>query len=314
MSAKTVAAINRIYQEFKTDAIKEFDAAPRLWQEYAMEVPSSARSSLHAWLANQASVREWLGSRQAKGMSTRSWEVFNRKWELTYEFERDQIDDDLSGLMASAIMQARSLGEKFARHEDLLIAQALEAGLTSACFDGQNYFDTSHPVDIDGYTSGTFSNKLTTSALNHSNYNTALVKLMSFKNADGSPMVANLNGLLLMVPPALKLTAQQIVEVQSLTPASSIALFGTSGASQNPLYGSARVVVNPYLTSTTRYFLIAAGGMVKPVMLQRRRPLETQEIAEGSDLWFKEEKILIGGSARYAASYTLPQLAICADA
>ena len=313
MSVKIQNTINRVYQEMRVDALKEFDAAPRVWREYGMEVPSSSRSTIYVWIANQASVREWLGPRVAKDMGSRTWEVVNRKWELTFQFDRDQIDDDTSVLVSQALMQARDAGEKFARHEDLLMAQTLEAGLTANCWDGQFFFDTDHPVDFDGYVSGTYSNKRTTTALNHANFNTVMTDFLGFKNADGSPMVLP-GGFVLVIPPALKLTATQIVGVQSLTAAASYGLFGTSGASDNPLYGSARVVVNPFLTSTTRWFLIAAGSVIKPIMLQRRRPLEMQEIGPGSDLWFEEEKIKIGGSARYTASYTLPQLAICADA
>jgi phage major head subunit gpT-like protein len=314
MSVTIKAAINRIYQEFRTEALKEFDAAPRLWREFAMEVPSSARSTLHAWLANQATVREWLGPRIANDMSTRTWEVLNKKWELTYKFNRDQIDDDLSGLVAGAIMEARQSGEKFARHEDLLIAQTLEAGLAALCFDGQFFFDTDHPVDVDGVVSGTFSNKLTSSALNFVNFEVAWTRLKDFKNADGSPMVTPGTRLILMVPTALTLKAKQIVEQPYITPATAFGLSTTTGASPNPFAGSAMVLENPYLSSTTRWFLIAAGGLMKPLMLQRRRPLEMKEIGTDSELYFQQEQIQIGSDARYAASYTLPQLAICADA
>ena len=307
------AAANRIFQEFRTDLLASYTAAPKIWPAYAMEIPSMSRSTMHAWLGDQAGVREWAGPRIAKGMSTRTWEVVNRKWELTYGFERDQIDDDLSGLVAAAVVNARGQGAKWAKHEDLHIAQVLEAGLTALCWDGQFFFDTDHPTDIDGIVAGTYSNFLAATALTFANFNTALVTMQGYKNEDGSPMVMP-GSLTLMVPPALGLAAKALLETTTLTTAAAYSLFGTGGASQNPFLGAAKVVVNQYLTSTTRWFLMATGEPIKPIMLQRRRPLEVQDTGQMSELWFNEEKLQIGGSARYAASYTLPQLAICADA
>lgn len=301
-------AVDHLYQEFRTDLFKAIDEAPELWRDYAMEVPSSSRSTLHAWLANQAVVEEAIGPIKFKGMSTRSWEVLNREWRLGFEFDRNQIDDDLSGLTSSALMQARASGVKFVRHQNLLVAQTLEAGVSSLCYDGQYFFDTDHPVDVDGVTSGTFDNDLTL-ALSHANADTALTAMMSHKNDDGSPMVP-MDGLICMVPPSLGMKAKQVFEIDSLTPAAAYGLFGTSGASQNPLVGRAKVVINQYLTDTTRWYLLASDGPIKPLMLQNRRPLEMEEQGPGSSIYFEEGKVRFKGTARYAASYTLPQLAL----
>lgn len=307
MAVNYQAALKRAFQEIQTTTIEAFDEAPTVWPEYASEMPSGSRSTIHAWLGNQANVREWLGSRIAHGLSTRTWEIVNRKWELTYKFERDQVEDDLEGLGASAVTQARGMGKKFAKHEDKLIADTLAAGTSKLCWDGQFFFDTDHPFDVDGLTSGTYSNSFTL-ALSHANYRTVLTAAESLKGEDGMPINA-MGEWILMVPPALRLEGEQIVKSPYLTPAAAIGLFGTSGQSPNPYVGSARLVVNPFLTSTTRWYLMNTGEVVKPLILQRRRPLEITETDESAMCWFEEEIYYIGGSARYAASYALPQLA-----
>jgi phage major head subunit gpT-like protein len=308
MSVNFKAAINRAFQEVRTDVFQAMDAVEKYWPLFATEVPSRSRSTMHAWIANQASVREWVGPRIARNMGTRTWEVANKKYELTFEFERDQIEDDLEGLGESAVMQASQLGSKFAKHEDLLIAATLEAGITAECWDGQLFFDTDHPVDVDGIgSSATFDNDRTL-ALTHANFRTVRTAMLANKQEDGSPLVLP-GGLTLLVPPQLELEAKQICEVASLTPAAAYGLYGTGGVSQNPMVGTAKVVMNPYLTQDTRWYLLATGEFIKPLMLQRRRPLEIAETDESSDLWFNEEKFQVGGSARYTASYTLPQLA-----
>ena len=307
MSVNYQPALKRAFQEVNTTTLKAFDAAPSLWRQFVTEVPSRSRSSLFAWLANQATVREWKGPRIAHDMATRTWEVMARKWELTFKFTRDQIEDDLEGLGEQAVMQAHDLGKKFAKHEDLLVAQTLVKGLTGNCWDGQYFFDTDHPIDVDGITSGTYSN-LFTLALNHANFRTVLTAMLSLQNEDGTPLIIG-DELILMVPTGLMLEGQGVVESPELTPATSYGLYGTGGMSKNPYYGRARLVVNPFLTDQTRWYLMSVGDYIKPLIMLRRRPLEITQTDETALIWFQEEKWYIGGSARYECSFALPQYA-----
>lgn len=309
MSVNVESAINRVFQEYKDTLLQSMDSAPRVSPAYAMEVPSSSRSTLHGWLADQSSVKEFLGKRKLQEMSTRHWEVVNRDWELSYGFSVNQIRDDLSGLVATALQKARSNAAKWARHEDLLCAAALELGTTANCYDGQYFFDTDHPVDIDGIVSGTFSN-VVAAALSHSSVYTALKRLLSFKNPDGSPMVPPGAKIKLMHPGALIDTVDSILAVKNLTPATAYALFGTSGASENPLYQRLEPVTNQYLTSDTASYVVAELDGVKPIMFQRRQDVETVEQGYGSQLYFEEKKVAVGSDARYEATFTLPQLCI----
>lgn len=309
MSVAYQTALKRAFQEIAPQTLKAFEGAPApLWKQFTTEVPSRSRSTLHAWLANQANVREWVGPRIARDMSTRTWEVFNKKWELTYKFERDAIDDDLEGFGEQAVLQAGQMGEKFAQHEDYLIAQALVAGRSKVCWDGQYFFDTDHPIDIDGIgSSGTYSNSFNL-ALSHVNYRTVLEAAQSLKDESGMPVNIS-NQWILMVPVALGLEGKQIVEQQLMTFGAALGLFGTGGVNTNPYAGSARLVINPYLTEPTRWYLMSVGSYIKPLIMQRRRPLQIDRTDDSAEIWFMEEKFYIGGSARYAASYAIPQLA-----
>jgi phage major head subunit gpT-like protein len=314
MSVNVQAAINRIFQEFNATMIKAFDSAPVVSPKYAVEVPSSSRSTLHAWLGDQATVREWKGSRKHNSFGTRYWEVVNRSWELSYEFDVNQISDDLSSLVAAAVMRARQNGAKWARHKDLLCAATLEAGFSALCYDGQYYFDTDHPVDVEGITSGTYGNLLTGSPLTHANFYKALKRLHSFKLEDGSPAVPVGTGLKLMYPSALMDAADAILGVKNLTAAASYSLFGTSGATENPLYGKAEPVENAFLTSDTTWYLTAEDDGIMPIMFQRRQAVESNEQGPGSQIYYDQKKVRIGTDARYEASYTLPQLAVASQA
>lgn len=304
-------AAKHVFQEYDQTLMSSFDEAPKIWPAYAMEVPSSSRSTLHTWLGDQAVVRERFGKRKLNSMGIRAWEIINRDWELSYSFEANQIRDDLTGLVSQAVTRASSDGRKWARHEDLLAAFTLEAGTAKNCYDGQFFFSTSHPNDIEGITAGSFSNLLTGSnALTHANFNTALVQLHSFKLEDGSPMVPPGSKLNLVVPPALRLQGIQIVKEGSLTPAASYGLYGTSGASNNPFVGAAELIENAYLTSATAWYLTVDDAGVKPLLFQRRQGVEVTQQGVDSPLYFDEKKLAIGMDSRYECSYSFPQLAI----
>lgn len=308
MAMNIPAAANRIFQEFKKDLFDSRGTISPEWGRIASEMPSKSLSSIWTWIANSHQVREFLGPRIAKNMSARTWEVTNRKWELSYEFTRDQIADDLEGLVAAALMDARGQALAWVQHEDKLVADTVELGISALCHDGQFFFDTDHPTDPDGVTAGTYDNDLTL-ALSHANYKTALESMLAFKNEAGLPMVQP-GSLTLMVPPNLAVTGKQIVEIDLLTPGAAYGLFGTGGQSQNPFVGSASLYVNRYLTDTTRWYLLGERGGLKPFLFQRREALQIEELGPGSQMWINEQKCQISGTARHVVSYTLPQLAI----
>lgn len=300
----------RIYQEWAKTLIASREQAPApTWKEFCVEVPSIGRSTLHTWFLNQAKVRKWTGKRVYNNLSSQNWQVWNDRYELSYEFDGDEIDDDIDGLIQNAVMSARSDGPKWAKHEDQLVATALEAGDSSLCHDGQNFFDDAHPYDVDGIgTSGTFDNDLQL-ALTPTNYQTAREVFLGMKGPDGYPINDPAN-IKLVVPVQLELTAMQILNQGNVTMAATIGVFGTGGPSPNLLAGTAKPVVNRYLTDATTWYLTGEDGILKPLMFQRRLPVQHDQEDRDSQIYRDEHKIRFGAWARHAVSYTLPQLAV----
>lgn len=312
MSVVNNPAANRIFQEFETELMSAIKGAPRVWPAFGTEVPSSSRSTLHAWLANStAFVREWKDSRVLNEMQTLVWEVINKKWEISWTFNEDQIRDDLSGLVAQAIMAARGDGEKWAEHEDNLVTQTVQSGKTSACYDGQNFFATSHPTDPTGVVSGTYSNLLTAKPLTPANLITALQTMRAYKLPDGSPWVGPATKLKLIVDSTNVEVAGQICGLQWLSSTASYGIAAASAPSQNVLQGTVTPVYNPWFNGEAGVWYIAAEKAgIRPIMFQRRQGVESQELGPGSQLYFDRKQYAIGQDARYQASYTHPQLMI----
>lgn len=129
--------------------------APTDHQMVAMTVPSTTGSNEYGWLGKFPSAREWLGSRVVQNMSTSGYTIKNKDYELTIGVDRNDIEDDNIGLYGPMFEEiGSSTGAKACE----LIYGLLKAGFTTACFDGQFFFDTDHPVILEDGTPGTYSN------------------------------------------------------------------------------------------------------------------------------------------------------------
>lgn len=303
------AAANQVFQEFNTTLMQAFGETPNVWPEFGMEVPSSSLKSLHAWLVDQETVTEWKGSRILADMGTLTWEVLNRNWQIGWKFHENQIRDDLKGLVALAIMKARSYGQKWKNHEDKLCAETVQAGVSKLCYDGQYFFDTDHPVDVYGITGGTYANLFTSKPLTIANYIYGLQQFKSLKLPDGSPWVGPGSKIKLIVDTTNDVKAKQITQGQWLSPGAAFGLSAASAPSENPMRGTSTPIENQWMNNEAGVWYLAAEVYgVKPIMLQRRQGVETDEQGPGSSIYFEKKEHHIAQDARYESSYTHPQL------
>jgi len=125
-------------------AFKELDP---LWRQIAEEVKSTGASENYAWLAQIPGMKRWVDERVIKRLTQKAYMIENELWEDTIAVARVAIEDDKTGTFAMAF---KGMGEAAATHPEELIFQALAAGFDSPCYDGQNFFDTDHPVTVKG--------------------------------------------------------------------------------------------------------------------------------------------------------------------
>lgn len=247
------------------------------------EIPSGAKSNTYDWLANMAGMREWIGPRIVESFKERSFEIINKHYEKTLEVNINSLEDSaVSAISDAGARQMIFLEGANKLDDDLLfnpsstamgaVSGLLAVATSSTCYDGQNFFDTDHPTDLDA--TGTQSNyEAAAFALSSANFATARARMMGFKGENGRPLGIMPN--LLVVPPALENTAHGIVT----------ALVGASGAT-NTQAGLAKVEVIPELSalSDTAWYLfdtISAG--VKPFILQNRSPLKMAMLSGPTD-------------------------------
>lgn len=113
------------------------------WKLIAKLIISNGKSNTYAWLTQFPAFCEWVGARQHKAVKDRAYSVPNRRFETTVDVLVDDIDDDNLGQYGTL---AESAGQSAKDLMNDLMFQALAAGLTSTCYDGQYFFDTDHPV------------------------------------------------------------------------------------------------------------------------------------------------------------------------
>lgn len=313
--------LNALFIGFDTalqDALKD---APKVYEQYAMVIPSSTSTLVLPWLQLFPQFREWLGPRVVNNMALQSIQIVNKKFELTAEIERADIEDDQFGLFST---QPQRIARESGTLVDKQLALAIEAnsgagfsgsglGPTGALsFDGVGFFATAHPVDPTNSASATQSNwydstHTGSAAMDLTPANVAVLRaaMMSQLGPDGLPL--GIIGDTLMVPPALELKARQAANSQFYPTSVS----GSAGPISNVFVGAYKVVVNPFLTDATAWYLLSTGSGVKPFIWSDRVAFEYVALTDSQNPYvFMNDKYVIGGRRRGAAACGLYYLAM----
>jgi phage major head subunit gpT-like protein len=151
MAVLTPALLSALTIGFRKEYQTAFDAAmPEVqYTKLSTVVPSSTKSNTYGWLGDFPDYREWIGDRVLKDMAAHGYAIENKDFEATVGVKRTDIDDDNLGIYAPMMAH---MGQMSARFPDKLVFDLLKAGKTTLCYDGQNFFDTDHPVypNVDG--------------------------------------------------------------------------------------------------------------------------------------------------------------------
>lgn len=122
--------------------------APTDWAAVATEVPSTTLTEEYGWLGQMPGMREWIGDRVINAIAVHGYSVRNKDWEDTVRVPRNAIEDDQYGVYTPLFQE---LGRAASAHPDQLVFNNLKNGFSTLCYDGQNFFDSDHPVlDAEG--------------------------------------------------------------------------------------------------------------------------------------------------------------------
>jgi phage major head subunit gpT-like protein len=248
-----------------------WDQANPQWDRVATKVPSTARQETYAFLGSLPRMRKQRGERIPQKLKDYGYTLVNEEFEASIEVQRADLKDDQTGKFAPL---AQSIGQSARMYPDeQIFGNLLPAGFASLCYDGQYFFDTDHPIGDTGLIQ---SNTLS-GALTSANYQTARSMLRRMQDDFGTPINQNAS-LLLVIPPELEATANNILKAEYLA----------SGAT-NTDYNTADVLVSPWLTSATHWYLFDTSGIILPFIVQEREfiPIEALEDNSESSWWRK---------------------------
>lgn len=153
MAIITAALLSALRVQYRQDFQSAYDAAVQasFWKDVATEVPSTTAQNTYGWLGDFPGMREWIGDRVIKDMEEHAYSITNKSFEATVGIPRVAIEDDNLGVYRPMMS---AMGESAARQPDEMIAALLNAGDATLCYDGQNFFDTDHPVNAEHDGSG----------------------------------------------------------------------------------------------------------------------------------------------------------------
>jgi phage major head subunit gpT-like protein len=309
----TPAALQPFFQQLNMTFESGYREAPTFYSQFSTTIPSSTEMNVYGWLdLLGAQPREWLGERYVKNLVSRGYVLPNKLFELTVEVPRTKIEDDQYGLYAQKMYM---MGRQAKIWPDFQVAQALINGgaATSLAYDGVPFFSASHPKDPsgEGTAAGNQSNDLGL-ALSGANFSTAISTGKSFVGRDNQPLGTFAMGKpLLIVGPTLEKTARDLVNANFFSPVATYGAAAANAPSENTYLGAADMLVSPYITSSTAWYLIDRSFGMMPIIWQLRQAPQFQtRTADTDEPVFTRDAFQYGIRMRGAAGYSLPFLAI----
>lgn len=157
MANVTPQLVKALFTGFAKNFKDGLAKAPSQYTKIATVVKSTTASNTYGWLGQMPGLTEWIGDRTITAIQSHGYSIVNKKWANGVEIQRTDIEDDNVGIYSPLIEE---LGRAAAEKPDELVFGALRAGFTTACYDGQYFFDTDHPVgaNVDGTSPKSVSN------------------------------------------------------------------------------------------------------------------------------------------------------------
>jgi phage major head subunit gpT-like protein len=118
-------------------------SAQEIYKLLASIITSSSSSNTYGWIDKFPKLREWVGDRIINSMKEKGYAIANKKYEATLGVDRADIEDDNLGIYRTL---SRAHADEVVSFFNRMTAALLSGGFASLCFDGQNFFDTDHPV------------------------------------------------------------------------------------------------------------------------------------------------------------------------
>lgn len=282
------------------------------WGRVATVIKSTKNQETYPWLGAVGRMHEWKDERIPEALLEHHFTVTNRDWEGSISVDRNAIDDEQYGQVKIRVGQLAQEAKRFIGE---LIFELLGQGNLSLststnflgsninCYDGNPFFSAAHSEGA----SGTQTN-IGRVAFSFANLQTAITAMKGIKDDKGK--FVNVIPDLLVVNQSDEFLAREILNSTFFPTVTTQA--APSKLAVNVLKGIVDLYVSPYLTSGT-WILLDTKGIVKPMILQMRKPIEFSSMLTGPEQ-FLRKKLYFGADGRWQAAFGMWQYAYGSNA
>lgn len=289
-----------------------------------------------AWTGKMPKARPWFGSRIVHEPALQTYQVEPIPYELTYGMDRFRLDDSSVNGQSPFWRELPDMAEQWRKQPEYELRDLLEAlgiqgtAARQAGPDGLAAFGTAHPIDIylptfnfgGLFTAGTYCNDFTGGgvtiggtliggALSQASFATVLAYMGQIPGEDGESLGVTPD--MMMVPKTLAIEADFILKSKywaSPQWGGFSPLTGQVGAADNMLARmGVRPVVNPFLKTTKRWYLMDSTHAIKPLLwIVREAPRQVPRIGESDPIVFDSHRYTWGGWDRVAPAWNFSWL------
>lgn len=299
------ATLEAIFYTFDTRFQAGFTGLVRQTEPITTEIPSGTRSTRYPILDKIPRMRKWIGPRAIQNVATRGYELVNEDYELTVEVDRNDIEDDQLGLYNPLV---DLMAQQAALWPDDLVIQALKVGTQNTCYDGQYFFDTDHPIDIDGLAvaGNQYANCAFSTALTDANLQAKAIVMQQIKGRDGRSL--RLYPTHVIVGPDLEPTLDRILTMDLVATAAPASGGSANVVQRNPLQNKyKKILIHDWPVG--EWCIADLSKPIRPMIFQRRKsPAFVSFVNPTDSNVFETKKFKYGCDSRGAAGYSLPQL------
>lgn len=256
------------------------------------------------WLTKTPKMRDWLGDKVLHKLRSESHPIVTTPKEASVEVPKRDIENDKLGLYKPRIGQ---LADAYGWALDELVITMYAAGVQGialgATYDGQNLIDTDHTALSVG---GTAQSNKVTGALSATTYNSAWTKYLGFLDENGVPVNVAGRRMKLVVGPANREVARDILDQVTQATGESNMDRGTADLIVTPWISARTVVVNGVSVTLTglEWFLIPEDSTAVIVHI-KQTPIFLS--VEEGEFCFRTGIYLYGIEAEFGAAYGLWQ-------
>ena len=279
----------------KAAFVKAYNAAenPSDVMPFILETSSDGSDEKYGWLGQSPSMTEWLDERKLKSLNSFDYSLINKDYEATLSVDRNAVEDDRLGAVQVRI---NDLASKARVHPRKLFFEALIAGTTELCYDGQPFFSASHSEGNSGTQTNLKTGSGITLALLKDDFDAVEAQMMSFKDDVGEPVNEGDMKIGIVCPPALKRKFQELNTLSMIN------------NSDNGMKGRISVITtSSRLTDVNDWYFANVGEGIKPLIRQVRQAPKFAALEGNSTKGFMAKKFLYGIDSREVFGYGLWQ-------